>query len=224
MSTAFRDSRLEDESLMSDDSRRHEQRLPKFYLAPVVNGHRIDPQVRAVAERLWPWAWHYIGTHLADDTRAAEVVEAVACRVSRYLEAHPGKVRSVVSLFCTATTNLIRSGKTREGRIDYRGLGQDLEDCTTARAPDWQKDVELWILAEEIGQHMDPAIREMFHLRLLDWSWKEIGKIQGLTASQAWQRFHRALEKLPQQLFPRVLLGVTEKDRRAAKARGRGRS
>jgi len=42
--------------------------------------HQIDPDVRKVAERLWPWAWHYIGTRLADYARAAEIVELVAYR------------------------------------------------------------------------------------------------------------------------------------------------
>ena len=63
---------------MSDDSRHHDGRLPEFHLPPAVKGHQIDADVREVAERLWPWTWHYIGTLLADYAAAAEIAELVA--------------------------------------------------------------------------------------------------------------------------------------------------
>jgi len=209
---------------MSDDSRHHEERLPEFYLGTSVNGHRIDPQVRALAERLWPWAWNYIGTHLADHARAAEVAEVVAYRVSRYLEAHPGKVRSLVGLYYATTANLVKSSKTREGRIDYWGLGQNLEAGANAQVPDWRQEVELWILAEQIGQHLEPTIREMFHLRLLERTWEEIGKLLGLTAGQARLRFYRALERLPEEILQDILPDASGKDTRTPHSPKRGRS
>ena len=209
---------------MSDENRHHDQRLPEFYLPPEVKGHQIDPDVRELAKRLWPWAWHYIGTRLADYARAAEIVELVAYRISRHLKAHPGEVRSIVGLYYTTTANLIRSSRTRDGRIDYRGLGQDLELVVTAQEPDWREEVELWILAEEIGQHLEADIREMFYLRLLELGWGDIGKLQGLTAGQARLRFRRALQKLPEEILRWLLPDSDEKDRRAPQAPKRGRT
>jgi len=209
---------------MPDESRHKEKRLPEFYLSPSVNGHRIAPEVRVVAERLWPWAWSYMGSHLADQARAAELAEVVACRVSRYMEAHPGEVRSLPGLYYAATANLVKSCKGREGRIDYRGLGQDLETTASAQAPDWRQDVELWILAEQVGQHLDPTVREMFHLRLLERTWEEIGNLQGLSGGQARLRFYRALERLPEEILQDILPGASGNDSPTPQAPERGRS
>jgi DNA-directed RNA polymerase specialized sigma24 family protein len=215
-------SPLKGPKFMSDHNRHQDERLPEFFLPPAVNGYHIDPGVRDVAQRLWPWAWNYIGTHLADHAGAAEVAELVAYRISRHIKNHPGEVRSIVALYYTATANLIRSIKSRDGRVDYRGLGQDLEILTTAQEPDWRQEVELWILAEEIGQHFEPDIREMFYLRLLELGWEEIGKLQGLTAGQARLRFRRALEKLPQEIIDCLLPDTEERARRAPQTPKRG--
>ena len=185
---------------MSND-RHHQDRLPEFYLGAAVNGHQIDSRVRTVAERLWPWTWNYIGINLADHARAAELAEIVAFKVSRFLGAHPGEVRSLVGLYYATTVNLVKSHRSRQGRIDYRGLGQELEAEASALAPDWQREVELWILAEQIGHHLDPTVREIFNLRLLERTWQEIGALHGLSAGQARLRFYRALEKLPRDIL-----------------------
>jgi DNA-directed RNA polymerase specialized sigma24 family protein len=208
---------------MSDEHRHHDERLPDFYLPPAVKGLPIDPQVRAVAKRLWPWAWNYIGTHLADHAGAAELADQVAYRISRHLKKYPGKVRSIVALYYTATANLVKTVKSHDGRIDYRGLAQDLEFLATAEEPDWQDEVELWILAEEIGQHFEADVREMFYLRLLEWGWEDIGKHLGLTAGQARLRYRRALEKLPKEIRECLLPETEEEDRRAPHSRERGR-
>jgi DNA-directed RNA polymerase specialized sigma24 family protein len=129
-----------------------------------------------------------------------------------------------VGLYYTTTANLIKSTRSREGRIDYRGLGQDLELVASAQEPDWHEEVELWILAEEIGQHLEADIREMFYLRLLEVGWKDIGKLQGLTAGQARLRFRRALQKLPEEILRSLLPDTDEKDRRAPRAPERGRT
>jgi DNA-directed RNA polymerase specialized sigma24 family protein len=204
---------------MSDQHRHHDERLPEFYLPPAVNGLPIDPQVRAVAERLWPWAWNYVGAHLADYACAAELAEQVAYRISRHLEKHPGRVRSMAGLYYTATSNLVKTVKAHQGRIDYRGLAQDLDLLAGAQETDWQDEVELWILAEEIGQHFEAEIQEMFYLRLLEWGWEDIGKQLGLTADQARLRYRRALEKLSTEIRD-CLLPDAEEDSRAPHTRG----
>jgi DNA-directed RNA polymerase specialized sigma24 family protein len=117
----------------------------------------------------------------------------------------------------------VKTVKSHDGRIDYRGLAQDLEFLATAEEPDWQDEVELWILAEEIGQHFEADVREMFYLRLLEWGWEDIGKHLGLTAGQARLRFRRALEKLPKEIRECLFPETEEEDRRAPHTPERGR-
>jgi DNA-directed RNA polymerase specialized sigma24 family protein len=209
---------------MSDENRHHDERLPDFYLPPAVQGLAIDPQVRAVAERLWPWAWNYIGSRLGDYAAAAELADQVAYRISRHLKNHPGKVRSLVALYYTATANLVRTVKSHDRRIDYRGLAQNLDFFATATEPDWQDEIELWILAEEIGQHFETEVREMFYLRLLEWGWEDIGRHLGLTAGQARLRFRRALEKATDEIRECLLPETEENDKRVPRTPERGRT
>ena len=129
------------------------------------------------------------------------MAEIVAFKVSKFLKSHPAEVRSLVGLYAATTVNLLKSHRSRQGRIDYRGLGQELEAETGALAPDWQRQVELWILAEQIGNHLDRTVREIFNLRLLERTWEEIGALHGLSAGQARLRFYRALEKLPRDIL-----------------------
>jgi len=117
---------------MSDDNRHHDGRPPEFYLPPAVKGHQIDPDVREVAERLWPWARGTTSVPFSRTTLPRQrSLELVAYRISRYLKLHPGDVRSIAGLYYTTTANLIKSSRSRDGRTDYCGPGQDLEVVAT---------------------------------------------------------------------------------------------
>ena len=96
---------------MPGQSRENQERLPEFYLRPVVKGQRIDADVHAALEQLWPWFWTYVGQRLGDSGRAAELTEDVACRVSEYVQRHNGEVRSLVGLCRVSAVNFVRSRK-----------------------------------------------------------------------------------------------------------------
>jgi DNA-directed RNA polymerase specialized sigma24 family protein len=161
-----------------------------------VKGHVIDSNVRAAFEQLWPWFWRYVDDELGDPDRAGDLAEEVAYRVSTHLEMHPGQVRSVVGLCRVAAANFVLSVRTREKRIEFRGLSHDVEATLGVAAPNWREEVELWIWVDQLLHDQNREIRTMFELRLLEETWEEIGEFLGLTAGQARLRFKRALQHI----------------------------
>ena len=182
-------------------SRDGQKRLPDFYLRPTVNGRSIEPEVRTALAQLWPWFWNYVGKELGDADRAADLADEVASRVSKYAKLRPGHVRSLIGLCRVAAVNLVTTTKSRERRIDYRGLSQNVEATLDLTAPDWQEEVELSIWVDQLLQGHDAETRKMLHLRLLDETWDEIGDSLGLTAGQARLRFRRALERIREDVI-----------------------
>src|SRR5205809_5849173 len=54
-------------------------------------GKRVSPDVREVAERLWPWARGTTSVPFSRTTLPRQrSLELVAYRISRYLKLHPG--------------------------------------------------------------------------------------------------------------------------------------
>jgi DNA-directed RNA polymerase specialized sigma24 family protein len=180
---------------MPGRGRDNRNRLPDFYLSPSVKGLQIDPQVRLAMEELWPWFWNLVGCQLGDSDRAGDLAERVAYSVSAYLQAH-SPVESLVGLCRVAATNCVLSTRTRERRIEFRGLSREIEDSLGVFAPDWQEEVDLGIWIDQILQGQDHEIRVMLQLRLLDRTWAQIGKTVGMSGGQARLRFRRALRHI----------------------------
>lgn len=188
---------------MPESSRENQERLPDFYLRPAVRGQRIYPEVRAAFEKLWPWFWSYVGRQLGDRERAADLAEEIAARVSKNLQTQQGEIRSLVAFCRVSAVNFITSTKTRESKIDYRGLGQDIEAARGPAAPDEHEDVELSIWADQILEGHNPDTRTILELRLLDHTWPEIGRVLGISEDQARLRFRRAMEQTDDDVLPR---------------------
>lgn len=173
-----------------------QKRLPEFYLRPSVNGRSIEPEVHSAFAQLWPWFWNYVGTELGDSDRAADLADEVASRVSKYVREHPDQVRSLVGLCRVAAVNFVATTKTRERRIDYRGLGKDIEAAVDPIPSGWQEEIELSIWVDQLLRGHNAETRMMLQRRLLDETWDEIGSSLGLTGGQARLRFRRALERI----------------------------
>jgi DNA-directed RNA polymerase specialized sigma24 family protein len=186
---------------MPGQSRENQERLPEFYLSPAVKGRSIEPEVQSAFSQLWPWFWDFVGKELGDADRAADLADEIAYRVSKYLQEHPGQVRSVVGLCRVAAVNFVTTTKTREGRIDYRGLGQDIEANLNPIAADWQEDIDISIWVDQVFRGEDTETRRMVQLRLLEETWDQIGDTLGLTGGQARLRFYRALERIHADLI-----------------------
>ena len=181
---------------MPGNIRDDQKRLPEFYLRPSVNGRSIEPEVQSAFAELWPWFWNYVGKELGDSDRAADLADEVASRVSKYVKAHPDRVRSLVGLCRVAAVNFVATTKTRERRIDYRGLGQNIEAALDPISSDWQEEVELSIWVDQVLRGHDAETRMMLQRRLLEETWDQIGSSLGLTGGQARLRFRRALERI----------------------------
>jgi DNA-directed RNA polymerase specialized sigma24 family protein len=187
---------------MPGSSRDNQERLPDFYLRSTVKGQRISPEVRGALEELWPWFWTFVGRQLGDRGRAADLAEEIAARVSKNLEGRDYELRSLIGYCRVSAVNFITSVKSREGRIDYRGLGQDIEALGPAAA-DSHSDAELSIRVDEILEGHNRNIRTMLQLRLLRYTWPEIGRVLGISGDQARLRFQRAMDETDENVLPR---------------------
>jgi hypothetical protein len=130
------------------------------------------------------------------------LAEEIAARVSKHLQTHDREIRSLVGLCRVAAVNFITSTKSREGRIDYRGLGQDIEATLGSAAPDARDDVDLSIWIDQILEGHNRDTRTMLQLRLLDYTWPQIGSVLGITGDQARLRFRRAMEETGDAVLP----------------------
>ena len=180
---------------MPGRGRDNRKRLPEFYLSPSVRGLLIDRRVHSAMEQLWPWFWSYVGGQLGDPDRAGDLADDVAYRVSAYLQNHE-QIRSLVGLCRVAAVHCVGSTKTRERRIEFRGLSHEIEGSLRAAAPDWQEEVDLWIWVDQVLQCHDREIRLMLRYRLLEKTWDQIGQLLGMSGGQARLRFRRALQDI----------------------------
>jgi DNA-directed RNA polymerase specialized sigma24 family protein len=146
-------------------------------------------------EELWPWFWNHVGEQLGDSARAGDLAEGVAYRVSAYLQNHD-LLQSLVGLCRVAARNFVQSTRSRERRIEFRGLSQDIEHSVGASGEDWQEDLEFWVWVDQVFQGHDREIRVMLELRLLNKTWDHIGDVLGMSGGQARLRFYRALEQI----------------------------
>jgi DNA-directed RNA polymerase specialized sigma24 family protein len=176
-------------------SRDDRKRLPDFYLSPAVEGLQIDPDVRSAMEKLWPWFWDHVGGQLGDPDRAADLAEKVACGVTVYLKTHE-LTDSLGALCRVAAKNFVETIRTREQKIEFRGLSQEIVDSLGAPAQDWLEDIELSILVHQLLHSQNREIRVMLELRLLDKTWDEVGKALGMSGGQVRLRLQRALKDL----------------------------
>jgi DNA-directed RNA polymerase specialized sigma24 family protein len=186
----------EDHFRMTGRSRQDQDRLPEFYLSPSVKGQSIDSEVRVAFEHLWPWFWRYVRSQLSDSHRAGDLAEEVAYRVSSFVTNHPGQVRSMVGLCRAAAKNFVLTERAKERRVEYRGLDRDIATSIGVPAADSHREIEVWILIDQLLHGRDLDIRRMLQLRMLGETWGHIGGVLGLTEGQARLRFKRAVEEI----------------------------
>jgi len=182
-------------------------RIPEFYLSPSPNGGPLDSGIYAALATIWPWFWTYVGQQLGDSSRAGDLADALGVRVSRYLQKHPNQVKSLPGLCRVAAVNLVASERSREARIEYRGLATDVEAEFSVSSDPWDDELELAIWIDQVIDRESTDIKAMLELRLLDHTWTQVGQVFGLSGGQARLRVHRALENARNSLFPSVNRG-----------------
>jgi RNA polymerase sigma factor (sigma-70 family) len=185
-----------------NSSKEPDQHLPPFWIfARDSRGRPLDPRVREVAEQLWRFAHRLVDAELHDSASAAEIVEKVASEVSSRLRDHPGIFDNLKGYFITAFRRRVRHQMLRENRVAYEGLVRELELNHHLTGPDFKQMIEDDLCLEVVIDLLPHEARHMLHLRMLEFSWKEIGQMVGISAKQARSRFYYELEKMHSKLL-----------------------
>ena len=161
----------------------------------------MDPRVKEVAEVLWRFAHRLVDAELHDSASAAEIVEKVASEVSSRLLDQPSIHENLRGYFMTAFRRRVRHQLMREHRFAYEGLVSELELNHQLTGPDFKQMIEQSLCLEVIIDLLPHEARHMLHLRMLEFSWKEIGQRLGISAKQARSRFYYEVEKVHSKLL-----------------------
>src|SRR5665213_2040027 len=128
----------ENEALPSNPNR-----IPPFWIRPDGDHHRsVDPRVRELAKRMWPWAFRHVERELHDGPSAAETLEEVVIAVSARLRAAPEVGRNLNGYLITSFHNNVRSRRLRDHRLALEGLARELETNHRLRGPDSVAELE----------------------------------------------------------------------------------
>jgi hypothetical protein len=175
---------------------------PPFWLCAEDHGVRIiDARVVAIAEENWQWAFCLVKNILNEGANTPEVVEHVAIEVTNRLRVDPDVGRNLGGYFRTAIVRRVRALANRDSRIAYQGGTQDLETNHCPPAPDWTKICEDRMTIEWLLPYVPHSIRRILHLRLLDYSWKNIAHKLTITEQTARKRFSRAVRQAYDELL-----------------------
>jgi hypothetical protein len=187
---------------------------PPFWLRKEERGVQIiDDRVAAIAEQNWQWAFCLAKKQLNDGACAAEVVEHVAVEVTNRLRADPDVGRNIVGYYRTAIIRSIRTLAVRNSRMAYEGGPQDLETNHRPAAPDWTKICEDRMTIEALLPYMPHPISRILNLRLLDFSWRSIARVLGVTEQQAKKRFYYGVRLAYDELLTDRAKRLRDKER-----------
>ncbi len=159
------------------------------------HGEEINPAVLAAAEEVIPSALEYGLKMLRDPALVANVLEEVAAAVSRQVASKdpPGEPLPIQNLagyvFRAFVRRVNRLKSKQPPLVSSDGDGQP----RTARWVDPTSSLETKILLNECLAQLDFVTRDMFWRRAQGYSWRDIGKIHGLSGHAAEVRFRSAL-------------------------------
>jgi DNA-directed RNA polymerase specialized sigma24 family protein len=170
--------------------------VPPFWLRKEENGVQIiDDRVHAIAEENWHWAFCLVRRDLSEGACTAEVVEHVAVEVTNRLRVEPEVGRNLRGYFRTAIRRRIRTLAIRNSRVAYEGGPQELETNHGPTAPDWTKVCEDRMMLESLLPYVPHPVNHIMHLRLLEYSWKQIAQTLQITEQTAKKRFYRGVRQ-----------------------------
>jgi DNA-directed RNA polymerase specialized sigma24 family protein len=175
--------------------------IPPFWIRQEDRGAPIDARVVEASQRLWPWAYRHVERELRDGARAAELLEQVAIEVSGRLQVAPRVAENLNGYLITAFHRQVRAHLLRNNRLVYEGLLKELEKNHRLVAPDWVTSLETDLTIGLLLSHLPHEIKHMLHYRMLDFSWRAIGKTMGLSAKQAKSRFYYGVQRAYQVLL-----------------------
>lgn len=169
-----------------------------FRLSPIDRlGRTIDPAVLTAAEEIGERAVKHAEKILVDPAMAANLLEESAAAVSRALRTKQRQneipIRDLHAYLFRAFIR--RLNKAARGDLL-------LADSLARHSSGWSvsTDLESKKLLDEFLTQCDPVTRDMLYRRIQGFSWKEIGKVHGISAHAAESRFSQALQRVRKRL------------------------
>ena len=165
-----------------------------------MHGRTIDPQVldiaRAIAVRVIPFAEGLI----KDPALATSLLEESAASVSRVVRKRAQFKQPPIA---NLEAYLFRAFIRRVNTVRRKEILVSAAMTSPSASPDgtgYSEKLNLKILADEFVTRCDPTTRDMLYRRIQGLSWKEIGKVYGISAHAAEARFSQQLNKVRRRL------------------------
>jgi DNA-directed RNA polymerase specialized sigma24 family protein len=161
-------------------------------------GNVVDPRLIEAANQVWERARLVVVRYLAEDTEAAEILEAALDSASRTM----GSCRSIqffeAYLLRSVARESIRRFR-RNQRITYVDKA-DLERIAGPVPADLDRELDEAKRIELLRACMDEHGRTMYDLRVLDYNWRSIAKLLGYADAHSAEvqfrnRINKALER-----------------------------
>ena len=163
-------------------------------------GRPISPRVLAAAEEISRRAIYHAGKLLIDPAVAANVLEETAAAVSRVLETKDPDGNSIRDL----ESYLFRAFLRRLNRIKRQELltaqAPELEALVSRISYDPRRNLEMKILVDELLMQFNPMMRDFFCRHSALSSWREVGRVYGISAHAAESKFSQALQTVKRKL------------------------
>ena len=163
-------------------------------------GRPISPRVLTAAQEVSRRAMYHAGKLLIDPAVAANILEEAAAAVSRVLQSKKSDRNSVRDL----ESYLFRAFLRRLNRIKKQDLltaqALELQTFLSRISYDPRRTLEMKILVDELLMQFNPMMRDFFCRHLVLSSWKEVGRVYGISAHAAESKFSQALQTVKKKL------------------------
>ncbi|HJT71305.1 MAG TPA: hypothetical protein VJ731_13990 [Terriglobales bacterium] len=162
-------------------------------------GNTVDTRLIAAAHQIWDRARMVVIRYLADDTDAAEIVEAAVDSASRRMGNHHTIQCFEAYLYRSVVRESIRRFK-RNQKISYLDNGS-LERIAAPVSLDLDRILDEVNRLELLRACMDHACRTMYDLRVMEYDWRSIAQHMGYADAhtaevQFRKKVDRALDRL----------------------------
>ena len=158
----------------------------------------IDPEVYAVAGRLWRQGERRALSALGDSPAGLRLMLKAVAIVSRKQAASENLIANLSAYLFQTYKRLILTELERENghRQHERDRQPEIESLSVSLA----EDLDRKILVQQIIQRMEGWMREVFELLALGYSFEEIGKIRNQNGHALRTKFNRHLRELAKKI------------------------
>ena len=162
-------------------------------------GNEVDARLIRAAHRIWDRARLVVIRYLADDTDAAEIVEAAVDSASRSMGNHHTIQCFEAYLFKSVVRESIRRLK-RNQKVFYLDNGS-LERIAAPVSFDLDRLLDSAKRVELLRACMDEACRRMYDFRRMEYDWRSIARRMGYADAhtaevQFRKKVNRALDRI----------------------------